>query len=223
MIEIEKREFIDMLKSLTSLPLMKSPEKISTEMALMYWNALRNREIDDIRTAINRHIQDENRGRFFPLPADIAAQLPKASDLWLTADEAWAMCPKNEQSSAAVCDEIMGALEVANELIWSDDMIAARRAFIDNYNRQVDEAKREGRAPKWWTSLGFDEHSRHKAEAKVIEMNNLGLPSNERRALPEPPQQAYISLDRLANQAAEKSADPEVARKHLAEIKKKLK
>lgn len=215
----QKNEFLEIMNTTADL----YDKKIAKERVAVYWYALSHRELDDVRLAVNRHIQDPERGRFFPLPADISAQLPSISDAWLTGDEAWAMCPKDEESSAATCDEIMSALDVAKDLIYAGDMVAARRSFIDNYNRQVEGAKREGRIPKWWASLGFDEHSRHKAETKVVEMNNLALPASERKALPEPPQQAYISLDHLASKAAEKSADPEVARKHLAEIKKKLK
>ncbi|MCK5127673.1 MAG: hypothetical protein KAR42_15555 [candidate division Zixibacteria bacterium] len=219
MIDSEKQEFLQAMRSTGDL----YGKEIPNERVAIYWEALKYRELADVKAAINRHIQDPNRGRFFPLPADVAAQLPKAGDAWLTGDEAWALCPKDEQSSAATCDEIMNALQVANELIWSGDLIAARRAFIDNYNRQVDEAKLEGRAPKWWASLGFDEHSRHKAETKVIELNNLALPMDKRKELPAPQNQSYVSLDHIASKAAKKSSDPEKALKCLAEMKKKLK
>lgn len=218
MIESEKQEFLQIMRTTGDL----YSKEIPNERVAIYWQALKHRELSDVKEAINRHIQDPQRGRFFPLPADVAEQLPKAGDAWLSADEAWALTPKDERSSAAMCDEMANALQVANELIWAGDLVAARRAFIDSYNRQVEEAKREGRAPKWWPSLGHDPHSRHKAETKVVELNNLMLPMEQRKELPAPEQSGYISLDHLAKEATKRS-DSDVALKHLEEIKKKLK
>ena len=180
MIDQDKREFLAVIERTADL----YDKKIPKERVSVYWDALAHRSLDDIRLAINSHIQDKDRGRFFPLPADIAAQLPNEASAWLTADEAWASCPKDESDSAAMCDEIASALYLAKDLIEFGDMVAARRAFIDNYSRLVDEAKREGRNPVWWASLGHNPETRHKAQSQIVERQNLALPPAERKALP---------------------------------------
>jgi hypothetical protein len=180
----------------------------------LYWEALRHETLEDIKTAINLHARDPENGRFLPLPAHILAQLPRR-DLWPTADEAWAMCPKDESESASMFDEMAQAFGIAEDLINAGDMIAARRAFIDHYNRLIEQAKWDGRNPVWWPSLGSDKDGRELAQRKTVEMNNLALPIDERKSLPNPiPQETTI--DKLTQSA------PETARKHLADLKKIL-
>jgi len=193
MIDSEKREFVSVMQTTAEL----YGKELPNARIAIYWTALSHREMADIKAAINRHIQDAGRGRFFPLPADISAQLPVETDAWLTADEAWATCPKGENESAAMCNEMAAALGIASDLISMGDMVAARRAFIDHYNRLIDQAKLEGLKPKWWPSLGFDKEGRHKAHAQVVERNNLALPNSEKIAIPPPPTNSFISLDEL--------------------------
>lgn len=222
MIDFDKKEFSNVIKSLKNIPFLKSPDKITPEMVAMYWAALEHRTLSDVKLALNRHIQDADRGRFFPLPADIAAQLPSEANAWLTADEAWATCPKDESVSAAMCDEIGAALGIAADLIGMGDMIAARRAFIDHYNRLANEAKQEGRNAKWWPSLGHDKFGRYKAKVEVVERNNLMLRPSERLALPGPEITNQESMKSLISSIPVKSIDSE-ERKKLSENLKRLK
>jgi hypothetical protein len=183
----------------------------------LYWEALRHHPIENIRAALNAHVRDPDRGRFFPKPADIEAQLP-SRELWHDAEEAWAMCPKDEHASAAMTDEMAQALGVALDLIRDGDMIAARMAFKSAYTRLVDEAKRAGKAPRWFASLGHDKQGRYEAECKVVEMHNRLLPPEQHRALPAPPDDA-ISMNQLLLAAPENACSPERAKEHLAALK----
>ena len=191
-------------------------KKIQRERVSVYWDALKHRDLTDIKTALNRHIQDADRGRFFPLPADVAAQLPKELDPWLSANEAWAACPKSESDSAALCHEISSALCVAQDLMDMGDMIAARMAFIEHYNRLVESAKSIGEKPKWFPSYGFDKETRYLADRKVVEYRNLALPSGQKLALPEPEE----DVDPV--QALEQKGNPAKISEFMNEIKKKL-
>lgn len=213
----EKREFLTVMTTTADL----YDKTIKPERVAVYWAALSHRDMEDIKTAINRHIQDAERGRFFPLPADISAQLPSETYRWLTADEAWASVPKDENTSAAMCDEMAQALYIAQDLMQSGDMIAARRAFIDHYNRLVNDAKREGKNPKWWPSFGVDKTGRYKAECDVVKMNNLCLPDDKKKALPEPPELKTISLEDLANKAQSQNKD--IAAKGMQDLRAALK
>lgn len=218
MIDSEKRDFMAVMMTTADL----YGRGIKPERVAVYWNALKHRELIDIKGAINAHIQDASRGRFFPLPADVSAQLPAERNLWLDADEAWAMCPKDESASAAMCNEMSQALVVASDLIGDGDMVAARMAFKAAYNRLVGNAKADGKAPKWFPSLGLDKDGRHFAQVKAVEMTNLGLPSADRLALPRPDSEQLVSFDYLCEEAAGRDADPDVARVAISELKKKM-
>ncbi len=218
MIDSEKHEFIAVMTTTADV----YGKEIKNERIAIYWSALKHRDMADVKSALNRHIQDAERGRFFPLPADIAAQLPQEASAWLTADEAWAACPKDEGVSAAMCDEIAASLGIAKDLIDMGDMIAARRAFIDHYNRLTDEAKRESRKPKWWASLGHDKDGRHKAKVEIVERNNLMLPPSERLALPEPDNDSAISMKQLISSIPKSNITEEDKSNYLSEMKEKL-
>lgn len=193
---------------------------ITPEKASIYWDAVKHRTIEDIKTAINRHIQDADRGRFFPLPADISHQLPSELNAWLSPNEAWAACPKDESDSAAMCGEMGAALSIAQDLINDGDMIAARMAFIEHYSRLVEEAKQAGAKPEWYPSYGYDKETRYKADKEVVERKNLALPASKKIPLPSPPEHQSISLDDLTQKAQEK--DPAPAKESLAGLKKIL-
>jgi len=200
-------------------------KKISPERVSVYWDALAHRSLEDIKTAINRHVQDPDRGRFFPLPADISAQLPKDLNAWLDANEAWAACPKDESVSAAMCEEMSQALFIAQDLIYMGDMVAARMAFIEHYKRLVETAKSENRKPVWFPSYGDDKTQRFKADREVIERQNLALPSNAKKALPEPEsvkQIEFKDLMRLGQEHAPKQSK-DVYKKGMAELRNIIK
>lgn len=177
----EKQDFLEVINKTADL----YSKTIPRERVSVYWEALKHRTLTDIKTAINRHVQDADRGRFFPLPADVSHQLPNELNAWLSANEAWAACPKDEDQSSAMCDEIAQSLFIAQDLINMGDMVAARMAFIEYYNRLMETAKSEGRKPKWFTSYGMDKELRHNADREVVERKNLALPKSEWLPLPE--------------------------------------
>ncbi len=193
MINSEKRDFIAIMKTTADL----YDRKLPNARIAIYWVALKHWPITEVRLAINRHVQDAARGRFFPLPADISAQLPPQQSAWLTADEAWAACPKGESESVAMCAEIACALHLASDLIGAGDLVAARRAFIDHYNRLANEAKRNGAPPIWWPSFGHDKNGHHNAVTQVIERRNLALPANKQIPQKKLTSENAISLQKL--------------------------
>lgn len=209
----EKNEFLAVINKTADL----YDKKIERARVSVYWDALKHRTIEDVKTAINRHIQDAERGRFFPLPADVSAQLPNELNAWLSANEAWAVCPKDENTSAAMCPEISSALCIAQDLINDGDMIAARMAFIEHYNRLIGDAKREGRKPQWFPSYGFDKESRYLADKQIIEYTNLGLPDNRKAALPEP--ENVKNIEYKDAHRLESDCSPKKAGDYMAGIK----
>ena len=213
----EKQEFFDVLTKTADL----YSKKIERARVSVYWEALKHRDLTDVRLAINKHVQDAERGRFFPLPADVSAQLPAERDPWPDAEIAWARCPKDEISSSAMCDEVAGAYGVARELMLTGDMVAARMAFKAEYKRRVTDAKDAGRLPTWWASLGSDQHEHDAARSQVVEMKNLALPPSEQIALPSH-QEATVSLEHLVEESAIRAGNPELAKTALAKIKENM-
>jgi hypothetical protein len=220
MTENDKREFFAILTSLAEMPLMKAPQSVTRTMVSMYFSALSHRSIEDVKTAINLHIRDSERGRYYPSPADIEHQLPAEKNAWLDAEEAWAMCPKDEYVSAPMNDVIGGALLVAQDLIYSGDMVAARMAFKSAYNRLVEEAKAEGKNPKWFPSYGYDKQGRYEAEVKTVELTNRLLHPEKHLPLPKPPITDGIGVEQLMISAQESKCDYEKGMQYLANLKK---
>ncbi len=66
-------------------------KQISKELLQMYFNGLTQYSIEEVELAINQHMQDADRGRFFPKIADFSHKLEKSA---LSAEEkaeiAWA-------------------------------------------------------------------------------------------------------------------------------------
>lgn len=104
-------------------------------------------------------------------------------------DEAWAMVAKaldNEQVSIVWTGPMREAMGVA--LALSEDCVAARMAFKETYTRMVAEARAQGQAPQWTSSLGYDPHGRELARLEAENRNRAAaglLPiSTETVALP---------------------------------------
>ena len=218
MIDTEKRDFMAVMTTIADL----YDKTIKPERVAVYWEALKHRGLGDVRAALNKHVQDAERGRFFPLPADVSAQLPAERNPWLDADEAWAMCPKDESVSAAMSGEMAQALGVASDLIAAGDLVAARMAFKAAYTRLMTEAKDKGESPKWFASLGQDKDGRHEAEVKVVQMRNLARPESDQLALPSPQEGEAIPLEQLLDKDPRSDEDIEKGRLAIAKMKESM-
>lgn len=101
----------------------------------------------------------------------IADVLTRIDDGRPDAEEAWALMPKDEDSSVVWTDEMARAYGAAYPLIRSDEMIPARMAFLERYRNEVRKARDKGRPVKWTPSLGHDAGSR---ESVLVEAAKLG-------------------------------------------------
>lgn len=91
------------------------------------------------------------------------------------ADEAWAMIPKNEQTSAVMTEEMAEAMGIAQPLLNDGDKIAARMAFKEAYARIVGANKTAGIKPKWFPSLGADKTGRDLVIAEAVRLGRLDV------------------------------------------------
>lgn len=86
----------------------------------------------------------------------LAAVLDRLESGHPGADEAWAMCPRDDGASVVWTDEIAEAYGPASRLLAEGDAVAARMTFREVYIPAVARARAEARRPTWWASLGHD-------------------------------------------------------------------
>lgn len=212
----DKREFAGIMEAVMILY-----GKDSTPALLrLYWNALAAHPIDQVRWAFDHWIKDPKHGTFMPKPADIIRTIQEATGTpesqWLSANEAWATAlPAADESSTVVwTPEMAKAFEVARPLLEEGDKIGARMAFIPAYDRLVDQAKRENRAPTYEISAGWDVNMREIVVQNAVTAGLLPPPKQDQAMLPPP--------NETPAQRAAREAEEQANRERLAEKMKEL-
>lgn len=91
----------------------------------------------------------EGKGRL-----SLASIIERINDGWLEPDVALGVALKCSEGDEAqiVCDELMAAWGDASPALEVGDKFAFRQTFLSSYKRRRDDARSEGRAPKWWIS-----------------------------------------------------------------------
>lgn len=166
----EKRRFAALLTALSDY--YKS--EISKGVMGLYWEGLRQYDYEAIEKAAWAHTQ---------MPGDAGHWMPKISDLtkilapnaWLAADEVWARMPKSEADSAMMTKESAEAMGAATALLEIGDKVAARMAFKSAYDRLVDQAKAEGRAPVYFASFGTEKSHHSTMLANAVQAGQIEL------------------------------------------------
>lgn len=129
---------------------------ISAGAKAMFFRAVQHHSLKDVCDALDHHVRT---GTFTPVPKDINDFIESRRPvLWVSADEAWAQVPKLESDAGLLNQVTAAALAKAQPLIDAGEMIGARRAFIDAYDRLVQVAKSDPdpskRVPVTWVSGG---------------------------------------------------------------------
>jgi hypothetical protein len=117
--------------------------------------------------------------RFIAL-VDIVERIPGAGadDGRPGPEEAWALCPKQEENSAVWTTEMAEAFgNGAQQLLRDGDQVAARMAFRECYPRLVAHARREGTQVRWSASLGWDQSDRVRALSEGVLRNRISVQS----------------------------------------------
>lgn len=131
---------------------MPAGKVLSQGAMKMCIESLRHYPLDMLLLAINKHVQT---AKYAPAPKDIIDLLEIANKR-LTADEAWAMRPKDEFETVVWTDEMAEAYNIAYDLIVDGDLIAARMAFKGAYERLCNEAMLTNRSVVWKVCKGYD-------------------------------------------------------------------
>lgn len=170
MLESQKLEFAELVKS----SMMIYQQEITTDLLKIWWNCLIGHDLKTVKDAFGRHIQDTKSGKFAPKPADIIAMIELFKpDGRLGADEAWALYPHDEATSAVITEEMAQAMQVAYPLLQEGDKIAARMSFKEAYNRITTQNKINGIQPKWFASLGQDKNGRETVIKEAVRLGRL--------------------------------------------------
>lgn len=164
MLDSDKKEFTEMLKATLNTYRVET----TPDVARVWWGALNRFNIDQVRQGFNRFVGSKE-SKYPPVPAHIIEAIEASfPDGRVSADEAWAMIPRDEYASAVITNEMAEAYGIAKTLMDDGDMVAARRSFIDAYNRIVDQNKAAGKAPQWFPSLGHDAEGREAAMRDAV-------------------------------------------------------
>lgn len=150
-----------------------------------------------VMQAISRFRKESNR---FSL-SGIIAQIEKINpSRRITSDEAWALYPHDEETSAVITNEIAEAMGVAQPLLNEGDKVGARMAFKNAYERITENNKLQGLEPNWFASLGYDASGREQVVKEAVRLGRL--PNNAIQTLLPPP----VNQNFTSNVIALKSA-----------------
>ncbi len=181
-------DFCALLDDVSALMRSSAAAPLSASAKAMFFRALADYDIADVRAALDAHVRDPQRGRFPPVPADVIAQLQAAAedDGRPGPEEAWAIARRATDEAATVVwtAEMAQAWSVAIPLLGSRDDVGARMAFREAYQRLVAESRAAGTPPRWSASLGWDEQQRAQAIGQAVQLGYL--PREELLALPGP-------------------------------------
>lgn len=88
-------------------------------------------------------------------------------------EEAWAMCPRDEDQTVVWTDEMAEAYGSVMELIVAGDTIAARMSFKERYAALVRQSRDDKRPARWVVSLGHDVNSRSAPLLEAVDKGRL--------------------------------------------------
>lgn len=120
-------------------------------------------EPEVVLSALER-VRRECRGRF-----SLADVLERIEDGRPEPEAAWALLPKDEESSAVITVEMERSMGPALKLLAAGDRIAARMAFLEAYRRELTRARSGGDPVQWRASLGHDQGGRVSVLAAAVQ------------------------------------------------------
>lgn len=90
-------------------------------------------------------------------------------------EEAWAMIPIREDQSAVWTVEMSQSFGVALPLINEGEMVAARMAFKENYQRMVSQARDKAKSVHWMVTLGHDPAGREPVLREAVARGRISV------------------------------------------------
>lgn len=152
---------------------MPGGKQLSQGAMQMVIDALKHYPLSHLMAAISKHVQI---GKFAPMPKDII-DLLEFRNKRMTADEAWAMMPRDESETVVMTEEMAAAYDVAFDQIIAGDLIAGRMSYKAAYDRLCLEAVIKNKPVVWKVSLG---HDKKKIEPALLDAVEAGRLSKEK-------------------------------------------
>lgn len=133
----------------------------------IWWNALKQFDYKAVTYALDRHCIG---GRFKPKPVDII-DIIVANDGRPDSEVAWSLALRVEDENETIIwtDEIASAWSIAKPLLDHGEVVGARMAFKQAYEKLVMHARQVGRPVNHSVSLGFDAERRNEVIANAIQ------------------------------------------------------
>lgn len=139
--------------------------ELSTAAAEVMARELAQHDESAVATALRR-CQRELTGKL-----SLARILERLPGQHISADEAWALCPRSEDDTVVWTDQIAVSYAAASPLLDEGDQVAARMAFKGAYERALADAN--GEPPKWWASLGHKTDGRASPVTDAVRLGRL--------------------------------------------------
>lgn len=219
MLDSDKREFYELLK----IALLTKNGSSEDEIIIFWFDLFVDYSIDAFKEALKRAVK-ESRGRLEP--SKVTAYLPDPLG-HPSAEEAWNACPKTEQDTAYVTDEIMAALAACDDSLQRGDLVAARMAFTEVYRQQLATAKVLKKRARFWMTYatGLDADEKRMAKEQAVFSAQARGWITSKQAQREILQLTDTRKDQKAigNLTQSKITDPKVARRRIKNIKDMLK
>jgi len=220
MLDTDKKEFA----AIVSATLKTYRVEPDADVLRLWWGALQRFSIEQVRAGFNRFVGSKEN-KFSIVPANIIEAIEaNEPDGRVGAEEAWALYPHDELSSAVITTEIAEAMRIAQPLIDIGDMIGARMTFKEAYTRIVAQNKVAGVAVKWFPSLGTLPDGREAALKHAVQLGRL-TNDHAQSLLPAPKDSPLHALVGEMKFITNKDLTPEQlekSRQKMAEIKTKL-
>src|SRR5713101_3844013 len=156
-------------------------DEVSTERLLVYAEDLCDIPQERLARAFSRARREYEYPKLPPVAfirrmAGIGAQ----TDGRPGPEEAWGRMPKGarmEDESVVWCEEERIAYGACRSLLLDGDQIGARMAFKERYEKELAEARYQGRPVQWTLTPGYDIEHRLTTLAAAVEAKGMTLES----------------------------------------------
>lgn len=169
-------------------------DALSDDIVLIYLRVLRRYTYAQVDSALSRCAAEVScySGKHLAL-SEICKRIEDGRP---SPDEAWSIVPTSEEQTVVWTDEIASAWGQVREM---DDRVAARKSFLDIYDRLVSEARLRMDPTRWTVSCGTDPARRELAINNAITLGRLPASTVRFKALStaDKPSVHRMSTERL--------------------------
>lgn len=172
-----------------------------------------------VLSAALKRVRTECTGKLTPKVVieciDAVMGRPGSNEAWATALHAL-----DERNTVVWTDEMMRAWDTAQPLAAGGDLIGARMAFKDAYERLVRTAREERRTPVVTVSIGWDADGRTSAIEKAVKLGYM--PPSDAAAYLPPPKPKFDMLALVNGSAAMAEDIPDAIRERLLNLREEF-